>query len=757
MSESKGLSHIVRLKNGNNFRVDCLGAGIFHIRVGIGECCHESGLNRYGIIRIEPDIESADVTFNEMAGGWTVTTPEAVLHIRAEDGAIGLKDGNGKSLLEAGEHRIRTEGRGFEASFRLAQGERLYGLGDVDRDCIQRRGKIYEMIIKNVIAYAPIPFLMSSSGWAIFLNTTWFHTVDAGATNPDILRFKAEHGYLDFYLIAGEYPKVLLDRYTRITGKPTMLPEWAYGLTFICDERGLRARDMLYEAYEFRRHGIPCDIIGLEPGWMEKYYDFSVDKEWSKERFHIPFWLKGKDYATFSAALKKMGFKLSLWLCCDYDLSEHEERQLKKNAVERNEPAKDKQSQSAFIDDERLKGAVYLDKITKPGEGWFEHLKKFVNDGARAFKLDAANQVERHPDRKWFNGMDDREIHNLNPVLYGKQMSRGFAEYTKKRPMINIALGCAGIQQYAAMWAGDIGGGAEPLTSLLNHGFCGSSNVTTDMQVWDEQGIHFGFLQTWCQINSWHLFNEPWFQGEHLAAIFTAYARLRYRLMPYIYSMARLANKTGFPVMRAMPLVFPDDPKSDALILQYMLGDAFLTTAFTDKIHLPAGEWFDYWTGKIVKGPATLPVTYPAGKGGALYARAGAIIPMGPDMAYWGEKPMDTLLVDVFPGNRDEPFVLYEDDGDTEAYLEGKSATTMLNQHIKGNELMMSVAPREGCYYGMPEQRCYRFQIHCAQPREVRVGSTPVSDWRYDEAQSLLIMPPIEAPLREVLEVAIVN
>ena len=121
---------------------------------------------------------------------------------------------------------------------------------------------------------------------------------------------------------------MILDKYTDITGKPTLLPKWGYGLTFICDEREVRARDVLYEAYEFRRQEIPCDVIGLEPGWMEKYYDFSLDKEWSKERFDIPFWLKGSDYGTFDIALKNMNFKLSLWLCCDYDLSEYEEMQL---------------------------------------------------------------------------------------------------------------------------------------------------------------------------------------------------------------------------------------------------------------------------------------------------------------------------------------------------------------------------------------------------------------------------------------------
>ena len=427
-----------------------------------------------------------------------------------------------------------------------------------------------------------------------------------------------------------------------------------------------------------------------------------------------------------------------------------------KNAVGlRKEQAENEQSQDAFIDDERLKDAVYQDQITKPEEAWFEHLKKFVDDGARAFKLDACAQVSRHPDRKWINGMDDREIHNLNPVLYGKQMNQGFAEYTKKRPMINIALGYAGSQQYAAMWAGDTGGGGKSLTSLLNHGFCGHSNVSTDMDVYNEQGIHCGFLQAWCQINSWYQYNEPWFQGEKLTAIFTSYARLRYRLMPYIYSMARLANKTGFPVMRAMSLVFPDDPGSDALILQYMLGDAFLTASFTDNIHLPAGNWFDYWTGKQMEGPTTLPVTYPEGKGGSLFVRAGAIIPMGPEISYWGHKKMDTLLIDIFPGNREEPFVLYEDDGDTEAYLEGRTASTEFDQKLEGAKLTLSVSPREGSYDGMPEQRKYQFEIHCQRPAGVHVNGKPLSDWHYDSGKSLLSLPPVEAPAEKSIEICV--
>jgi len=116
---------------------------------------------------------------------------------------------------------------------------------------------------------------------------------------------------------------------------------------------------------------------------------------------------------------------------------------------------------------------------------------------------------------------------------------------------------------------------------------------------------------------------------------------------------------------------------------------------------------------------------------------------------------MDTLFIDVFPGNREEPFVLYEDDGDTEAYLEGKTATTVFNQKIEGGKLTLSVAPREGSYAGMPEQRKYQFEIHCPRPGEVRIGGTPVSDWRYESEKALLVLPPVAAPAKQSIEIGL--
>lgn len=122
--------------------------------------------------------------------------------------------------------------------------------------------------------------------------------------------------------------KDALDKYTRVSGRPVLLPKAAYGLTFVNNEEE-GARDLLQNCLMFRREKIPCDIMGLEPGWMSKHYDFSVDKKWDDTRFYRPYWMP-ENYSgsgTFFYNLRQMGYKLSLWLCCDYDLLWQEENE----------------------------------------------------------------------------------------------------------------------------------------------------------------------------------------------------------------------------------------------------------------------------------------------------------------------------------------------------------------------------------------------------------------------------------------------
>ena len=735
----------IPLKTGAALRVQPIAPHAFRIRLSASGDFAEPPLVRYGILNSE--FSAVECHVSDSARQVVIRTTETTLSVQKKDGRVTFSDARGKKILAQAEAPVCDPARGFRAAFQLSEDEKLYGLGDETRETIQKRGRLARMWVKNVACYAPIPILLSTRGWAILLNTTHKHYFDLGRTHPDVLAFGGNTGSLDYYLIAGNGLPALLDRYTDIAGKPQLLPLWGYGLTFVCNQQA-SARDMIDDCLNLRREHIPCDLIGLEPGWMSKRYDYSIEKDWHPERFFIPPWSK-KGPHTFLSAAARLGFKMSLWLCCDYDLSYEEERRAGAQAPTRSGP--ESVHPDDFEQDQNFgHGPVYQDKLTKPEEPWFEHLKKFVDQGACAFKMDGALQVNEHPDRRYGNGMTDDEMHNLYPTLLNKQMSLGFAEHTGRRAMIYSSGGYLGIQRYAATWAGDTGGGPKPLISILNHGLSGHANASCDMDVFTPAGIHFGFFMPWSQVCSWAYWRHPWLLGEYLGAMFKYYARLRYRLLPYIYSMAHTAARTGFPIMRAMPLSFPDDPQSDALIHQYMFGDAFLTAAFTDRIHLPEGRWIDFWTGQVHDGPKDLVCDIPPDRGGPLFIRAGAILPHWPDMQFVGEKPIDTLDLHIYP-HGDSAFTLYEDDGISHAYQTGAIATTDIGCSAAADAVTLVIGARSGAYDGMPKTRSFNVYLHLDRaPAEVALDDQPLSpeDWFYDETARAMRLFVAEAPSR---------
>ena len=301
-------------------------------------------------------------------------------------------------------------------------------------------------------------------------------------------------------------------------------------------------------------------------------------------------------------------------------------------------------------------------------------------------------------------------------------MSLGFTEQTKQRSMIYSSGGYIGIQRYAATWAGDTGGGPKPLISMLNLGLSGMSNVTCDMDVFTPAGIHFGFLQPWSQLNNWAYWRQPWFLEPHMKAMFQFYAQLRYRLLPYIYSAAHVASRTGLPVMRAMVLAFPDDPRCRNLVTQYLLGDSLLTAAFQESVYLPAGQWIDYWTGEVIDGGRDVPATFSADRGGPLFVRSGAIIPTWPPVQYVGQKPVETITLDIYPAGHSE-YELIEDDGVSLAYRDGVVASTRIVCDADSAGVRVTIHPRSGGYEGMPSQRDYVLRLHLASG-----GYKPVTD-----------------------------
>lgn len=566
------------------------------------------------------------------------------------------------------------------------------GFGDQTRERLYHRGHKANCNVSNVASYIPVPFFMSTRGYAILVNTTYHTIFDMGCTKKNRFCWFDKSNQVDFYIWRGKDFKDLLHTYTLLTGTPELPPKWSFGLWYIARTQADDA-EVMNDARNFREHNIPCDVIGLEPGWMDTVYDYTVNKNWSKERFPLPDWQKKCEH-TFIKALKRMGYKLELWLCNDYDLSFEEERRIG------NDPLNQEKHVPVFCEDaehdEHFNRPMFLDKLTVPEEPWFKHLEKFVDWGADFFKQDGASQVATHPDRLWRgNGMLDKEMHNLYPLLYSRQMNEGFAKHTNRRALVFTVAGWTGFQHYCGTWTGDTGGRIETIGAMLNTSCAGHSWSTNDMEVAQAEGIHFGYLLPWSQINSWTYFRMPWLQGEHLLKMHKYYSQLRSRLIPYIYSSAYYSSISGMPMLMPLTLEFQSDPECRSIMHEYLLGESLLVTAYKHNIYLPEGEWLDFWTGKTYSGKQHIEsFQWPSDRGGGLFLRSGAIVPMGKVMSYTSESVTDSLELAVYPGSAEHSeFAYYEDDGITFAYRDGKFAVSKYTLDRTGNGWVLEIAP----------------------------------------------------------------
>ncbi len=658
--------------------------------------------------------------------------PEAAcdtLEIREENGRCEAFGGNGRklfTLLECapGDTAAETVFEAFDPD------EDWMGFGDQTRDRLFHRGFRIECEVDDVVSYLPVPWFMSTRGYGILVNTTHHVTFDMASAEPGRFGWLDRSGVVDFYVIAAPDFKSLLRRYLALTGNPELPPLWSFGLWYICRTQA-DADEVMRNAVDFRREQLPCDVIGLEPGWMQKDYDLSCDKNWNKARFDLDEWQKtGKHH--FIRALKRMGFHLELWLCCDYDLGFEEERRRGRNAVAAPLTEAEILARRKDIDiDGHLGEPILFDKITRPGEAWFEHLKQFVDWGADFFKQDGAFQVCFHPDRFWRGSrMTDEEMHNLYPLLYSRQMKEGLEEYTGKRGVVFTVAGWVGFQHYCGTWTGDTGGRIETLGAMLNTAIVGHSWCTNDLEATEAEGIHFGYLLPWSQINSWTYFRMPWVQGDALLAMHRFYAQFRAQLVPYLYSYARCAAQGGAPLLLPLALEFPGDRECRKILHEYLLGRDLLVGIYRKEMYFPAGEWRDFWTGEIIVSQGEFRIVdWPADRGGALYLRRGALVPLGPVMAYRGERELDAMTLWCFPGAADHAECeLYEDDGVSFAYRDGGYALTRIAMHREADRLRLSILPPEGEAKFVPAARNWQLVICLPRaPRAVRVDGIPAA------------------------------
>jgi alpha-glucosidase (family GH31 glycosyl hydrolase) len=748
----------ISLANKSVVRVQVCSPQIFRIRVSVENQFPETLMERYGILKT--DWNAPDARLKTEKGKQIITADNYQLMVNPQNGEISVIDAKGKFLINRikvndsktsfctelanslntyfgkpkssaeiigsnkgpAENKDQVEvgdvSKSCMIEFSLNSEERLYGGGNTSRSNIQHRGTALRMWATYQKTEIPLPFMMSSSGWGVFDNTTAKNYFDIGRFQKDKLAIYNTDGSVDFYLMLGNSLPDLINQYTTITGKPYLLPKWGYGLAFGGNMMENQF-NIMNNAVQFRDGNFPCDIFWLEPQWMSKRYDFSTAKNWNSDKFTAePYWKvkqypKYEDPNLFVAKLHGMGFKLALWLCIDHDMSIAEEDHL-------------------------------AQKIGKPQSGkehWFDHLTNFMDQGIDGFKLDPANTLDDHPNMKYYNGYTDKEMHNLNQILLQKQMEQTFRKHKGIRSFHHYCGGYSGTQHWGVSTSGDNGGGRDALFDQLNLGLSGFVNTSADVLAGvtdNKAGMHLGFFLPWIQVNSWYNLLHPWYMCPEEKETFRYYSQLRNSLFPYIYSAALEGSQTGMPILRAMPLAFPDDRKVDNMIYQYMFGKNLLVGVFSDSIYLPKGNWTNYWTGEKVSGGKTVYCKAPPKRGGPLFIREGAIITYQKPMQYIGELPTDTLIVRVYPEKK-STYTLWEDDGLSYDYEKGMFAKTCFECTDSANETEFTIFATEGTYKGMYQSRTYKLEINSsAKPTQVLVNGSKTENWNYDSGKVVL-------------------
>lgn len=756
-------AHKVKINDGLTVSVEACSESIFRIKVSPRKDFTESLMERYELIKTDWSEVKTDIS--DKGGVWTLKTPVYSLAINKKTGVMTVKDAKGGKVIrevrflpekeglcgemrsfinekyadlkvadngggiigddngkfgEVDKHEIPAADAVSILSISMEDGERFYGGGSTSRDHIQHRGEFLRMWTTYQQTEIPMPFMMSSRGWGVYNNSTRKSFFDIGNQQKSKFNIINTFDEADFYLMMGKDMPAILNEYTLVTGRTYVLPKWAYGLCFGPNMREEQF-DILNDAVRFRQFDVPCDVFWLEPQWMEKRYDFSTKKKWNYDRFSPePYWLQDQYPKTmhnrlFIGKLRSMGFHLGLWLCEEYDLSIQEED----------------------IIAERTGGKL------SGQEHWMDHLTVFMDQGVEGFKLDPARTIDNHTNWEYYNGRTDKEMHNLNQVLLPKQMRELGRKYNGKRTWHHYCGGWSGTQRWTASTSGDNGGGKTALYDQLNLGMSGFLNTSCDVmsvpRELEMQGLHFGLFLPWVQINSWFSMMHPFYYAKEEQDIYRFYVKLRYSLAPYIYSMALEAAQNGMPIVRSMPLCFPDDRNCDDMTYQYMFGDNFCVGIFTNEIYLPKGTWTDAWSGeKIVSKGETFTREYPSDRAGLLFIREGAIIPTQPDVEYLGARPFDRVILKVYP-HGDSAYTMLDDDGESYEYENGGVASTLFESHERDGGVEVVVNPVQGSFKGMPSEREYSFRIQRdSRPASVSLNGAAVQDWTYEDGMVCL-------------------
>lgn len=641
----------------------------------------------------------------------------------------------------------------------LRPDEQFFGLGEKTGP-LNRRGHAYKMWNSDKPCYATnedplyksIPFFFSSYGYGIFLDNTYKTEFKFGTESNDYFSFEAPGGEMIYYLIYGNDNKQIIEQYIQLTGKPIMPPEWAFGFS---QSRGMYTNEPLARsvAAEFRRRRIPCDIIYQDIGWVAGLQDF----EWNKSRYTSP--------RQMLRSLDSLGFKMIV--SQDPVISQRTAGQWRE-ADSLGYFTTDKRTGKTYDMPWPWGGNCGVVDFTNPAvaDWWGRLQQKPLNDGVRGFWTDMGEPAwsnEDAPERLFMQhhaGMHD-EIHNVYGLTWDKVVKEQFEKRNPGKRVFQMTRAAyAGLQRYTFGWSGDSGNGNDVLEGWdrlanqiplgLSAGMCGIPFWTTDISGYcgdiRDYPAMAELYTRWMQFGVFNPLSrahhegntavEPWMFGETAERNCRNAIEMKYRLFPFIYTYAREAHDKGLPLMRALPLEFPNDPQTFGINDEFMFGRELLVApvvkqaAVSRTVYLPDGEWIDFNDSKkIYDGGQTIRYKAPLNII-PMFVRKGSIVPMMPVMQYIHERRDYPLTLHVYPSNEGgkASYELYEDDGETTGYQEDISCTTIFNCSTLADKYLLKIGARKNSGYSIPGKRDYIVKIYCGtRPGKVMLGTRSVA------------------------------
>jgi alpha-glucosidase (family GH31 glycosyl hydrolase) len=249
----------------NGIRVQLITDNVVRVRFARAGEFTETALSRYGFLN-EPIDNKLKTTLKNSADGFVLESSKTSVEWSRKNGLSISDKKSGRSILKQTGMEIGK--KTATVKFSAKKSEDWIGFGDQTRTRLYHRGTVADLYVRNVKSYIPVPFFMSTDGYGILVNTTHRIVFDMAKSVPDEFSWADDRGEVDYFILLGGSFKELLDIYTNLTGKPKLPPEWAFGLWYICRTQ---ANDLeaVNDALNFRREEIPCDVIGLEPGWKK--------------------------------------------------------------------------------------------------------------------------------------------------------------------------------------------------------------------------------------------------------------------------------------------------------------------------------------------------------------------------------------------------------------------------------------------------------------------------------------------------------